>query len=135
MVDALARTAGVELPGSEQEREHRRSGLGSLAGILTGVGAGAVVGLVRATGRLRGTLGSGITATLLALAGSNGPMTALGVTDPRKWTAADWISDLIPHIAYGTVTALVLDHLSDRQASLTSTTVVVKRLAHAILRS
>jgi hypothetical protein len=133
VVDAMARTAGVELPGSEQERAHRRFGLGSLAGILTGVGAGAVIGLVRATGRLRGTLGTGITATLLALAGSNGPMTALGVTDPRKWTATDWISDLIPHIAYGAVTALVLDKLSDRQPSVTSTKVEVKRYAHALL--
>jgi len=26
------------------------------------------------------------------------------VTDPRTWSAADWISDLLPHLAYGVVT-------------------------------
>jgi hypothetical protein len=36
----------------------------------------------------------------------NAPMTALHVTDPRTWKAADWVTDLVPHLAYGWVTAL-----------------------------
>jgi hypothetical protein len=35
-------------------------------------------------------------------------MTALGVTDPRSWDATSWLSDVIPHLAYGAVTAAVL---------------------------
>jgi hypothetical protein len=39
------------------------------------------------------------------MAGANGPMTALGVTDPRTWAAADRVADVVPHLAYGLVTA------------------------------
>ncbi len=42
------------------------------------------------------------------------PMTALGVADPRTWAAKDWVSDVIPHMAYGAVTALVLQGLDKR---------------------
>jgi hypothetical protein len=45
------------------------------------------------------------------MAGSNVPMTALGVTDPRSWGAAGWISDVVPHLAYGLVTAAVAKRL------------------------
>ncbi len=38
-------------------------------------------------------------------------MTALGVTDPRTWPASSWAAELVPHLAYGTVTAPVLDRL------------------------
>jgi hypothetical protein len=49
--------------------------------------------------------------TLGALAGSNGPMTVLGVTDPRTWPASSWVADIVPHLAYGVVTAAVRDSL------------------------
>jgi hypothetical protein len=45
------------------------------------------------------------------MAAGDGPMTALGVTDPRTWAATDWISDVVPHLAYGTVTAWVLQQM------------------------
>jgi hypothetical protein len=45
------------------------------------------------------------------MAGSNAPMTVLGITDPRTWSAADWVSDVVPHLAYGVVTAAVLGNL------------------------
>lgn len=37
--------------------------------------------------------------------GANGPMAGLGVTDPRSWSAGDWAADVVPHLAYGLVTA------------------------------
>jgi hypothetical protein len=64
-----------------------------------------------ARGRLAG---GGLVATLGALIGSNGPMTALGVTDPRTWPVSSWVTDLVPHVAYGLVTAAVLDRLDPR---------------------
>ena len=47
--------------------------------------------------------------TLTVLVSTNGPMTVLGVTDPRTWSAADWISDLVPHLAYAAVVRTTLD--------------------------
>jgi hypothetical protein len=32
-------------------------------------------------------------------------MVAQGLTDPREWGTAGWISDIVPHVAYGIVTA------------------------------
>lgn len=45
------------------------------------------------------------------MAGTNKPMTALGVTDPRRWPASSWVADVVPHVADGAITAAVLDHL------------------------
>jgi len=39
-------------------------------------------------------------------------MTALGLTDPREWSASDWASDVVPHLAYGAVAALVYEALN-----------------------
>jgi hypothetical protein len=36
-------------------------------------------------------------------------MAGLGVTNPRSWSTADWVSDVVPHLAYGLVTALTYD--------------------------
>jgi hypothetical protein len=44
---------------------------------------------------------------------ANGSMTALGVTDPREWHAIGWLSDALPHLAYGAVTVATL-HALDR---------------------
>ena len=52
-----------------------------------------------------------VAATTVAMLAGNAPMTLLGVTDPRRWTAGDWLADLVPHAAYGVVTASVLEGL------------------------
>jgi hypothetical protein len=43
------------------------------------------------------------------LVAANGPMTVLGVTDPRTWSATDWASDLVPHLVYGLVVKTTMD--------------------------
>jgi len=30
----------------------------------------------------------------------------LRISDPRTWSRTDWISDAVPHLAYGAVTAV-----------------------------
>jgi hypothetical protein len=35
----------------------------------------------------------------------DGPMTVLGVTDPRSWRPVDWVADVLPHFAYAVVAA------------------------------
>jgi hypothetical protein len=94
------------------EEQNRRSGLGALLGIATGLGTGAVYALVRprlgvaAPFALR-ALVAGVGANV----GSVAPMTALGVDDPRQWPASSWVSDVVPHLAYGAVTAAVYERL------------------------
>jgi hypothetical protein len=46
------------------------------------------------------------------MAASDLPATALGLTDPRSWGAAGWVSDLLPHLAYGIATATVYEALA-----------------------
>lgn len=115
-VEKLADVTGVKIPGTEEERRNRIAGLGPLTGLIVGAGVGAVLGLVREAGYRPGLLGSSLTAAAGALIGSNGPMTVLGITDPRTWSPADWASDIIPHLAYGIVTGATL-HALDPAAS------------------
>ena len=102
-VEKLAEKAHVAIPGEGETRENRLQGLGPLTGLAAGVGVGVLVGLVRAAGfRTRPLVGTALT-TAGVLVAANGPMTVLGITDPRTWSATDWLSDLVPHLAYGAV--------------------------------
>ncbi|NYH54463.1 MULTISPECIES: hypothetical protein [Nocardiopsis] len=111
-VKRMEEVAGARLSRAGRdsgEEANRRSGLGPLLGIATGVAAGTLYGAVRSRWpRLPVALlavGAGAAANL----GSTAPMTALGVTDPREWSATSWISDLVPHLAFGVVTALAYE--------------------------
>jgi hypothetical protein len=66
---------------------------------------GSVFGAVRAAGWRRSLGPSAVLVGLSAMLGSDTPMVLLGISDAREWAAADWISDLAPHLAYGLVTA------------------------------
>jgi hypothetical protein len=113
-VEKLASRSHLTIPGGEDTRPNRVSGLGALTGIVAGIGAGALLGAVRAAGWRPGLLGGTAVAGTAALLAGNGPMTVLGVTDPRSWSASDWVSDVLPHLAFGAVTAGVLRGLTDR---------------------
>jgi hypothetical protein len=107
-VEALAGAVGTEVPGDPEQRANRLEGLGPLAGLAVGLGVGAVAGAVRALGlRLPWPLAA-TAIGLGAMTTSDSTMTALKISDPRSWTAATVASDALPHLAYGTVTALVL---------------------------
>jgi hypothetical protein len=107
-VERLAGLAHVPIPGDGRTRPNRVQGLGALSGAVVGVGVGVLAGLARAAGlRSAAPLGTAlVTGTVLVAA--NGPMTALGITDPRTWSRTDWLSDLLPHVAYGVVVATTL---------------------------
>ena len=110
-VEKLSEVAHVPIPGDEDSRENPISGLGPFTGQRAGVGIGAALGLCRAAGWRPG-LGVGTAvATVGAMVGTSGPMTLLGVTDPRTWPAKSWIVDIVPHLAYGAVTAAILERL------------------------
>lgn len=110
MAGRAAESLGVPL-GAEPRAGHRRTALGAIGGHGTGVGLGAAYGLVvrRPHGASLAVAGSVLGAT--AMAGANLPAVAGGVTDPRRWGLAGWLADLVPHAAYGFVTAACLDRL------------------------
>lgn len=110
-VEELSKRAGLQIPGQGDDRDNRVSALGALTGIAAGIGTGLLLGAARGAGFRPGTPLTAATATAAVLVASNGPMTAVGVSDPRSWGAADWISDVIPHAAYAVTTAAVLEAL------------------------
>jgi hypothetical protein len=108
-VEALAGKVHLPIPGEGETRENRLQGLGPLTGLMAGVGVGVLVGLVRAAGfRSQPLVGTALI-TGGVLVAANGPMTVLGITDPRTWSATDWVSDLVPHLAYGAVVKTTMD--------------------------
>jgi hypothetical protein len=111
-VEQLAKRMQVQIPGEGEARDNRVAGLGPLLGVAAGVGVGALLGLARVAGWRPGPGAATAAAAAGALLAGNGPMTVLGVTDPRSWSAADWTADAVPHLAYGAVTAAVLNRLT-----------------------
>ncbi|MCW2692665.1 MAG: putative rane protein [Mycobacterium sp.] len=107
-VERLADELGVEIPGDPDTRSNRVAGLGPLTGIAAGVGVGIAGGLLAGRVRLPLPLAA-VVLGAAAMAASDGSMAALGVTDPRTWPASSWLADLVPHLAYGAVTAAVLE--------------------------
>jgi hypothetical protein len=106
-VERLAESVQLRVPGSGETQANRLEGLGALTGLVAGVGVGGLLGLARASGFRAGTL----LTVLTVLVSTNGPMTVLKVTDPRTWSVVDWISDLVPHLAYAAVVTNTLDAL------------------------
>jgi hypothetical protein len=104
-VDRMAGLAHTGIPGDEQRRGNRRTGLGALLGILTGSAAGA--GYAVLAGRRRPPVWLGtVMAGGLAMLSADTPLALLRISDPRTWSRTDWISDAVPHLAYGAVTAV-----------------------------
>jgi len=112
-VEELSKRSGVEIPGDEESRSTRLKGLGPLMGLAAGVGAGVLLGAARAAGWRPGGFGTFGLASALVLVVGNGPMTALGITDPRSWDADAWATDVAPHLAYAVVATYVLVGLDD----------------------
>jgi hypothetical protein len=106
-VQKLADATHIGL-GEGQKAENRKAGLGPLLGYATGVGV-AVAYAFLARGRRLPWPVSAAALTAMAMVGANAPMTVTGITDPRRWSAADWASDVVPHLAYGLAAAAVYD--------------------------
>lgn len=111
-VERGAALVGLAVPGDQEQKQARESGLGSLLGALAGVGAGVSLAALRAaTGRPRGVPATLGTTWVLVMVVGNGPMTVLGVTDPRTWRAVDWVADVVPHLGYALVATAALEAL------------------------
>jgi xanthosine utilization system XapX-like protein len=93
----------------DQRVANRQEALGALLGYSNGLAIGVAYGLIRlAVPRppswLAGALLGG-----LAMATSDYPSTRLGLTDPQTWSGADWLADIVPHMAFGVVTAATFE--------------------------
>ncbi|MDT0343303.1 hypothetical protein [Streptomyces litchfieldiae] len=108
VADRLARRAGLD-PDGDERAPNREQAAGALLGVLTGLGAGAVYGLARARADGPPPALAGPLLGAAVMAGSDVPATALGVTRPGTWSAGAWLSDVVPHMAYGVTTAAVYD--------------------------
>ena len=111
-VDALAQRAGVRIPGAGDTRQHRTEGVAALLGIATGLTAGVAAGLAGPVLRRLPLSLAAVAVGGLAMAGSDLPLTRLRLTDPRTWSTADWLSDAIPHLAFGAATVWTLREMA-----------------------
>jgi len=100
-----------EAPCCQGPAEQRLSGLGAIMGYAVGLGIGTAYGLLRPLARGVPTPLAGIAVGLAAMAASDVPSVAVGATDPKDWGASGWAADIIPHLAYGWMTALAYDAL------------------------
>jgi hypothetical protein len=114
LVEKLSDATGMKVPGEGKTRGNRVSGLGALMGIATGVGVGVALVSLRAVGIRPGVVLSSVLAGAGAMAASDLPLAALKISDPRTWTRAQWLSDIIPHAVFGVVTALVVNGVARR---------------------
>ena len=113
-VEKLAGQTGVEIPGEGETRENRVGGIGALLGIGTGISAGVAASFLGPVVRRVPLPVAGVLIGGMAMAGSDVPMTRMGLTDPSSWSTSDWLSDALPHLAYGLAAAWTLRALAPR---------------------
>ncbi len=107
----LAEKAGFEPASGDEEdgAQSRHQALGGLLGLINGVGVGALYGLVRVALRDVPVAAAAAGLGAAAMAGSNIPATALGVTHPTEWGVEGWVGDVVPHLVYGLTVALLYE--------------------------
>jgi hypothetical protein len=109
LVEQTAEKAKVTIPGDDKKRRNRLQGLGPLSGIVAGIAVGAAAGLLhRAMAQSGHPLPAAVEVPLFgaaAMAVSDVPLSLLGISDPASWSAKDWASDAVPHLAYGAITS------------------------------
>jgi hypothetical protein len=119
VVRRLAQKAGnveLSIPSDDasDKTKARRTALGSLSGYAIGISIGALYGAVaRGKWAKNGLLLRTIALGAIAMAASDVPATLLGATNLKEWTPASWISDILPHAAYGLATAAVVAGMTD----------------------
>jgi hypothetical protein len=113
----LAEDVGLDLTGGmlndAAKAQQRRSGIGALMGYATGLGVGTVYGLIRPSLGRGSVPVAGLVIGLVAMVASDVPAVTTGATNPAKWGVSGWIADLVPHLVYGVVTALVYEAFSE----------------------
>jgi hypothetical protein len=98
---------------ADDATKNRRSALGAIAGYKIGIILGALYGLASyPSTKERGIAMRSFVLCALAMAASDVPATMLEVTNPAEWGTSGWLSDIVPHLAYGVVTAAVFETIA-----------------------
>jgi hypothetical protein len=92
---------------------NRREAIGALVGMANGIGIGIAYGICRLVLPRPPAWLAGAALGAAAMAASDYPATRLGLTEPRDWSATDWVSDVVPHMAYGVATAIAFEAARD----------------------
>jgi hypothetical protein len=111
-VERVADSAGLSLGADEEQAGARKEALGALMGLVAGGLGGAVYGLARPHLRFVPKPLAAVAAGVGVMAATDASSALLGTTDPGSWGATDWLSDLVPHLAYGAGVALTFDALA-----------------------
>lgn len=119
VIRKLAQKASIEpleKPDDEAsaQTKHRRSALGALSGFGVGLALGAVYGTIRPAMAGVPVVAAGVVLGLCAMAATDVPATTLHAAKASERTAVAWASDILAHMSYGIVTALVYDALAMR---------------------
>jgi hypothetical protein len=118
VIRRLAVKAGIpslSVPSDDADdaTKNRRSALGALSGYKVGIVLGALYGMASyPSTKDRGIVLRSILLCALAMAASDVPSTLLEATNPSEWGTSGWISDIVPHLAYGAVTAAVFETIA-----------------------
>jgi hypothetical protein len=88
---------------------NRSEAIGALLGMANGVAIGIAYGIARLILPRPPAWLAGAALGAAAMAASDYPATRLGLTEPRDWSATDWASDVVPHMAFGIVTAIAFE--------------------------
>lgn len=92
---------------------NRRDAMGALLGMVNGIGIGVAYGIARLILPRPPAWLAGAALGAAAMAASEYPVTRLGLTEPRDWAATDLASDVLPHMAFGIVTAITFEAARD----------------------
>lgn len=117
LVEALAARAGIDglAPPAERKDDttkNRQAAVGALMGYGVGLGIGAAYGTIRPSARNIPWPFMGLLLGAAAMAAADVPMVRFGLTDPKTWGVEGWIGDIVPHAAYGLVTAWAYESFS-----------------------
>jgi hypothetical protein len=107
-VEVLADRAGISLGDDEESASARKEGAGALLGYATGLGGGIVLAAVEPLARRLPATLAAVVVGLGVMAATDASSAALGTTDPKQWSPADWASDVLPHLAYGAAAVAAL---------------------------
>jgi hypothetical protein len=114
--DKLAQLAGHPVEGTGETKRNRLIGLGALSGIATGISVGSVAGFLRPIVLRLGPVFGPVLIGGAAMAASDVPLVKLGLTDTKTWSSTDWVSDVVPHLAFGVAAYATLAATSHRAA-------------------